>query len=108
MAYLRLAIVTIDSSKNTPAGPILVIWQTAANFIRGAAVHHCPLGSTTNSNSVIRAPWNKGKLVGQKLPFKLKEIWAIRSGYNSLFVGANLPCSIWPLTASVGLAISLI
>ena len=25
-----------------------------------------------------RAPWNKGKLVGQKAPFKLKEIWAIR------------------------------
>jgi len=24
------------------------------------------------------APWNKGKLVGQKPPFKLKEIWAIR------------------------------
>ena len=23
-------------------------------------------------------PWNKGKLVGQKLPLKLKEIWAIR------------------------------
>lgn len=23
-------------------------------------------------------PWNKGKLVGQKVPFKLKEIWAIR------------------------------
>jgi len=22
--------------------------------------------------------WNKGKLVGQKLPLKLKEIWAIR------------------------------
>jgi hypothetical protein len=22
--------------------------------------------------------WNKGKLVGQKTPFKLKEIWAIR------------------------------
>jgi integrase len=27
---------------------------------------------------VERSPWNKGKLVGQKLPFKLKEIWAIR------------------------------
>ena len=29
---------------------------------------------------VIRTsnPWNKGKLVGQKAPFKLKEIWAIR------------------------------
>jgi len=24
------------------------------------------------------SPWNKGKLVGQKLPLKLKEIWAIR------------------------------
>ena len=23
-------------------------------------------------------PWNKGKLVGQKAPFKPKEIWAIR------------------------------
>src|SRR5262249_25665746 len=23
-------------------------------------------------------PWNKGKLVGQKTPFRLKEIWAIR------------------------------
>ena len=31
--------------------------------------------------AVVRAhpePWNKGKLVGQKAPFKLKEIWAIR------------------------------
>jgi integrase len=25
-----------------------------------------------------REPWNKGKLVGQKAPFKAKEIWAIR------------------------------
>jgi integrase len=24
------------------------------------------------------SPWNKGKIVGQKTPFKLKEIWAIR------------------------------
>ena len=23
-------------------------------------------------------PWNKGKLIGQKTPLKLKEIWAIR------------------------------
>jgi hypothetical protein len=23
-------------------------------------------------------PWNKGRLVGQKLPLKLREIWAIR------------------------------
>ena len=25
-----------------------------------------------------RTPWNKGKLVGQKSPLRLKEIWAIR------------------------------
>lgn len=25
-----------------------------------------------------RVPWNKGKLIGQKAPLKLKEIWAIR------------------------------
>jgi hypothetical protein len=28
--------------------------------------------------TTIREPWNKGKLVGQKAPFKLKELWAIR------------------------------
>jgi hypothetical protein len=28
--------------------------------------------------TIIREPWNKGKLVGQKVPLKLKEIWAIR------------------------------
>lgn len=27
---------------------------------------------------VSNTPWNKGKLVGQKPPLKLKEIWAIR------------------------------
>jgi len=25
-----------------------------------------------------REPWNKGKLVGQKCPVRLTEIWAIR------------------------------
>src|SRR5271167_1245518 len=28
--------------------------------------------------SGCREPWNKGKLVGQKAPLRLKEIWAIR------------------------------
>ena len=32
----------------------------------------------TKSAIQRREPWNKGKLVGQKTPFKLKEIWAIR------------------------------
>jgi hypothetical protein len=33
---------------------------------------------TINSATSIRVPWNKGKLVGQKAPFKLKQIWTIR------------------------------
>ena len=31
-----------------------------------------------SSNKSGHEPWNKGKLVGQKAPFKLKDIWAIR------------------------------
>ena len=30
------------------------------------------------SKAKIVGPWNKGRLVGQKLPLKLREIWAIR------------------------------
>ena len=30
------------------------------------------------ANPVHREPWNKGKIVGQKAPFKLKDIWALR------------------------------
>lgn len=32
----------------------------------------------TAGNVVHRELWNKGKLVGQKAPFKLKDIWALR------------------------------
>ena len=31
-----------------------------------------------NVNAGHREPWNKGKIVGQKAPFKLKDIWALR------------------------------
>ena len=32
----------------------------------------------TSSNPKRREPWNKGKIIGQKAPFKLKDIWALR------------------------------
>ncbi|KQP18780.1 tyrosine-type recombinase/integrase [Pseudorhodoferax sp. Leaf265] len=32
----------------------------------------------TGSNATHHEPWNKGKIVGQKAPFKLKDIWALR------------------------------
>ena len=34
--------------------------------------------SEHQSSHRLRVPWNKGKLIGQKAPLKLKEIWAIR------------------------------
>ena len=33
---------------------------------------------TTTITAARAMPWNKGKLLGQKPPLKLKEIWAIR------------------------------
>ncbi len=32
----------------------------------------------TGGNAVHRQTWNKGRLVGQKAPFKRKDIWALR------------------------------
>ncbi|MDH5571481.1 MAG: tyrosine-type recombinase/integrase [Gammaproteobacteria bacterium] len=32
----------------------------------------------THKPEIASIPWNKGKLIGQKPPLKLKEIWAIR------------------------------
>jgi hypothetical protein len=31
-----------------------------------------------NATETRRKPWNKGKIVGQKAPFKLKDIWSLR------------------------------
>ena len=31
-----------------------------------------------NASAVHREPWNKGRIVGQKAPFKLRDIWALR------------------------------
>ena len=32
----------------------------------------------TETASPTKVPWNRGKIVGQKAPLKLKDIWAIR------------------------------
>ncbi|MCE4555374.1 integrase, partial [Pelomonas sp. P8] len=34
------------------------------------------MGSANNTPS--REPWTKGKIIGQKAPFKVKDIWALR------------------------------
>ena len=45
-------------------------------------------------------PWNRGKLVGQKAPFKLKEIWAIRVRLQMQLRMRERRCSILALTAN--------
>jgi hypothetical protein len=44
----------------------------------------------TTITAARREPWNKGKLVGQKAPLKVKDIWAIRvhpvTSSSSVFV----------------------
>ena len=37
-----------------------------------------PLRSELHPSDSRSSPWNKGKLIGQKPPLKLREIWAIR------------------------------
>jgi hypothetical protein len=51
----------------------------------GAAQAHAQGPSTrwetimeTSGITVHHEPWNKGKIVGQKAPFKVKDIWALR------------------------------
>ena len=47
-----------------------------------------------------RGAWNKGKLVGQKAPFKLQEIWAMPVRLQMQGRLRDLPCSIGGSAAS--------
>ena len=51
---------------------------------------------------VVLTPWNKGKLVGQKAPLKLKEIGRFASGFKSFAGPANwrLPIPTKPPTVT--------
>ena len=52
------------------------------------------------ANAVHREPWNKGKIVGQKALFKLKDIWALRVRLQMESGCASLRSSTWESTAS--------
>jgi hypothetical protein len=47
-----------------------------------------------NPVTAQKTPWNKGKLVGQKPPLRLKEIWAIRIRLQ-LAKRAREPVAAW-------------
>ena len=59
------------------------------------------VGSSTSSHQ----PWNKDKLVGQKAPLRLRDIWAIRVRLQLRTAVRVSPCSTLPSTASYGHAI---
>jgi hypothetical protein len=46
-----------------------------------------------NCDSVVRPPWNKGKIVGQKTPFKLKRSGLFACVCSSPISVGNLPFS---------------
>jgi hypothetical protein len=51
------------------------------------------------ANATHREPWNKGKIVGQKAPFKLKDIWAlrVRLQMENRVRGTSATATRWPL-----------
>ena len=55
---------------------------------------------TATTTARRAAPWNKGKLLGQKPPLKLKEIWASGFVCNWIIESGNSHCSTWQLIAS--------
>lgn len=72
------SIVLPDSCRSPPAGLGRILTPETvrgkwAGFHNRSTVIDQLIHITSRSG-----PWNKGKLVGQKAPLRLKEIWAIR------------------------------
>ena len=60
---------------------------------------------TTTTATCRRTAWNKGKLIGQKAPLKLKEIWQSGFGCSSNVERENWRYSTWRSTANYAVAI---
>ena len=71
-AIRRRSIIVKDGH---PARGALAPWRRcrAASFTGGSIME------TNSTERRQREPWNKGKLVGQKAPFKPKDVWAMRA-----------------------------
>jgi len=59
-----------------PVRPTAGTWPVIGASLMALNQRESIMGSV--ANAVHREPWNKGKIVGQKAPFKLKDIWALR------------------------------
>ena len=88
--------MTKSNSIQTKAGGLP--WQTINEFLARR--------ERTHGDGSAGTPWNKGRLVGAKLALKPKHVWALRFTYSSSIVFGNLPCWMWPSTASYAGAMS--
>ena len=48
----------------------------------------------TSVQCATRSPWNKGKLVGQKAPLRVRDVWAIRTRLQ-LQKSSPRPCIVY-------------
>jgi len=53
----------------------------------------------TEGQTAHHEPWNKGKIVGQKAPFKVKDIWALRVRRKRLAIPPRQTASIHILSS---------
>jgi hypothetical protein len=60
----------------------------------------------TQQQDQRQSPWNKGRLVGQKLPLKPKEVWNIRARLQIEAGKRDLAMLTWQSTANCGAATS--
>ena len=77
--------------------------QALGDIVAGLGSFHRLKENLMDSHSVqprYQAPWNKGRLTGQKSPLKQKEIWAIRIRLQLAQRVRDWLCSIWRSTAS--------
>lgn len=63
--------------------------------------------NTNESAARSFTPWNKGQVVGQKAPLKLKDVWAIRVHLQMEQRARKLLCSTLPWTANSVVAATL-
>ena len=61
--------------------------------------------SAATLNEDARVPWNKDKLIGQKPPLKLAEIWTVRTPLRIVRRRGSWHYSTWRSTASCVAAI---
>ena len=70
-----------DVPVTSVSSPAIQSWYELTFWMAGSQLLSPQLKESivdTETASPAKVPWNKGKIVGQKAPLKLKDIWAIR------------------------------